>query len=91
MQMNHQELFSSISMHRVWILNDLYVREDCRRMGAAKRLLQAAEAHARDTGAKYVQLSTAPANSAARALYEAAGYRLDSEFLTYELHIRSES
>jgi GNAT superfamily N-acetyltransferase len=78
-------VFSSISMKRVWILNDLYVIAPRRGQGAAKLLLQAAKEHARATGAKAVQLSTAADNLPARALYEQAGYEPDTVFLTYEL------
>jgi GNAT superfamily N-acetyltransferase len=43
--------FSSISMKRVWILNDLYVEEGARKQGIGKMLLQKAKELAIDTGA----------------------------------------
>ena len=51
--------FSSISMRRIWILNDLFVAEDRRGRGAAQRLLDAAKAYAVETNAKGLALSTA--------------------------------
>ena len=42
---------SSVSMKRVWILNDLFVREAHRKKGAARLLMSAAENFARQTGA----------------------------------------
>ncbi|ASS68948.1 MULTISPECIES: GNAT family N-acetyltransferase [unclassified Paenibacillus] len=78
-------VFSSVSMRRVWILNDLYVHAEWRGRGAAKLLLQAVRDYAAAGEARSVQLSTAADNSAARSLYEQAGYELDTVFLTYEL------
>jgi GNAT superfamily N-acetyltransferase len=76
--------FSSVSLRRLWILNDLFVRPDGRRGGVAKRLLERAREWAADTGAKGLALATAPTNAAARALYESCGWRPD-EFQHYEL------
>ncbi|MCM3746832.1 GNAT family N-acetyltransferase [Paenibacillus pasadenensis] len=81
-------VFSSLSMKRSWILNDLYVDRRWRGRGTARQLLHEAERHARSTGAAYIQLSTAPDNMAARRLYESEGYEQDTEFLTYELRLR---
>jgi ribosomal-protein-alanine N-acetyltransferase len=46
-----------------------------RRKGHAKTLLTSAEAHAAEAGAQTVFLEVAAANTGARALYAAAGYR----------------
>ncbi|CDN45655.1 Uncharacterized N-acetyltransferase YhfO [Paenibacillus sp. P22] len=78
-------VFSSVSMRRVLILNDLYVHAEWRGRGAAKLLLQAVRDCAAAGEARSVQLSTAAGNAAARSLYEQAGYELDTVFLTYEL------
>jgi GNAT superfamily N-acetyltransferase len=66
--------FSSVSMKRVWILNDLFVQEAHRKRGVAKLLMGAAENFARETGAVRIILSTQVSNVAAQALYEALGY-----------------
>lgn len=80
--------FSSISMKRTWILNDLYVVEDGRKQGAGEMLLQKAKEYAIETGAKSISLSTARANDKAQRLYKKQGYEQDSNFLYYELNIK---
>ena len=75
--------FSSIGIKRAWILNDLFVAKDARRKGGGEALLQAARAHAVETGASSLSLSTAPDNLEAQRLYERNGYRQDETFLHY--------
>jgi ribosomal protein S18 acetylase RimI-like enzyme len=75
--------FSSISMKRDWILNDLFVAERYRGQGVASRLLAAAEAHAVNTGAKGIGLSTAMNNDKAQRLYEMHRFVREEEFIAY--------
>ncbi|MGG0824748.1 GNAT family N-acetyltransferase [Paenibacillus turicensis] len=77
--------FSSISMQRSWILNDLYVAEEHRKQGIAEQLLEQAKRFAMITNAKGIALSTAPTNKQAQALYEKLGYVRDDEFYNYFL------
>jgi GNAT superfamily N-acetyltransferase len=79
--------FSSVSLKRLWILNDLFVRADVRRGGVGRALLERAREHAAETGAKGLILSTAVTNKAAQTLYESCGWRLDDEFLHYHLFL----
>ncbi|RFB14792.1 GNAT family N-acetyltransferase [Bacillus sp. HNG] len=79
--------FSSISMKRAWILNDLYVDSKARKQGVGERLLQKAKEYALETGAKSLSLSTAPDNHTAQRLYEKNGYKRDSQFYHYELEL----
>lgn len=79
--------FSSISMKRAWILNDLYVDTKARKQGVGEMLLQKAKDYAMETGAKSISLSTAPDNSSAQKLYEKNGYKRDSKFYHYELDL----
>ncbi|HZG86741.1 GNAT family N-acetyltransferase [Paenibacillus sp.] len=79
--------FSSISMQRSWILNDLFVAASARGQGAAQALLDAAAAYARQTGAKGLALSTAPDNVIAQRLYEKNGFERDAEFYHYFLRV----
>lgn len=76
--------FSSASMNRLWILNDLFVHADSRRLGVGRALMEAAENFAEASGAKGLVLSTQRTNAAARTLYEARGWKLDAEFDQYE-------
>jgi len=77
--------FSSVSLRRLWILNDLFVRPGVRRGGVGRRLLERAREWAVETEAKGLSLATAVTNSAAQALYEACGWRRDDEFRYYYL------
>ena len=77
--------FSSVSVRRLWILNDLFVRSGVRRVGVARRLLERAREWAVETDAKGLTLATAVTNEAARALYESCGWRRDDEFTHYTL------
>jgi ribosomal protein S18 acetylase RimI-like enzyme len=80
-------MFSSVHTTRTWILNDLYVDAAARRGGAARALLDAAAAYARDGGAGAIALETTRDNTPARALYRAAGWRED-ETQWYSLPLR---
>ena len=75
--------FSSTSLARVFVLNDLFVREEGRRKGVASKLLDALEAYAWSEGAARVTLNVAIDNAAGQALYEAQGWRRDAEFFMY--------
>jgi len=78
--------FSSVSMKAMWILNDLFVAATGRRSGVAQTLMDVAEQHARDTGAKGLVLETAIDNLPAQALYEARGWHRDTDCYRYELY-----
>lgn len=76
-------LFSSVSLQRLWVLNDLFVTPAARRSGAGRALLERAERWARETGSKGLTLSTEIANVAAQRLYETMGWTKDEEFVHY--------
>jgi GNAT superfamily N-acetyltransferase len=75
--------FSSVSIRRLWVLNDLFVTPDARKSGAGRALLERAERWAAETGAKGLTLSTQITNLGAQRLYEACGWTKDDEFLHY--------
>jgi GNAT superfamily N-acetyltransferase len=77
--------FTSVSLGRVWILNDLFVDPGVRRGGVGRRLLEQARDWAVETQAKGLILSTALTNKAAQSLYEACGWVHDDEFQHYRL------
>jgi GNAT superfamily N-acetyltransferase len=79
--------FSSVSMARIYILNDLYVHAAGRRKGIGAQLLAAAAAYAKTVGAVRLALSTAHDNHSAQALYEAQGWQRDDDFF-YVLPLR---
>lgn len=76
-------VFSSVSMKRLWLLNDLFVAPEARRAGAGRALLERAERWAKETGAKGLTLSTEVTNGIAQRAYEAAGWTKDEEFVHY--------
>lgn len=75
--------FSSVSLARVLVLNDLFVRESGRRQGVAAQLLAAVERYAQAVGAVRISLNVARDNQAAQALYRAQGWRQDEEFFMF--------
>ncbi|QKQ75904.1 GNAT family N-acetyltransferase [Nostoc sp. TCL240-02] len=80
--------FSSVSMKRVWILNDLYVEESHRGRGIAKLLMSVAEEYAKESGAIRITLSTQTSNITAQKLYETRGYVKNEEFYHYTLRLQ---
>jgi ribosomal protein S18 acetylase RimI-like enzyme len=76
---------SSVSMARIYVLNDLFVAPEARRGGVARALMQAAHDFARQSGAVRVSLATATDNVSAQPLYESMGYRRDEAFFHYDL------
>jgi GNAT superfamily N-acetyltransferase len=75
--------FSSVSLSRVFVLNDLFVHESGRRKGVASLLLSAVEGYAWALGASRVTLNVAKDNPTAQQLYEARGWRSDQQFNMY--------
>jgi ribosomal protein S18 acetylase RimI-like enzyme len=79
--------YSSLSLKRVWILNDIYVAEDARRMLVADRLLQTAKQMAKDTNAVRLRVATSVSNEVAQKTYESIGFREDTRFKNYTLEL----
>lgn len=77
--------FSSVTMQRLWILNDLYVSAEAREGGAGALLMETARAYALETGTKGLTLTTWTDNFTAQRLYEKQGYIRDDEFYSYNL------
>jgi GNAT superfamily N-acetyltransferase len=79
--------FSSTSMGRVFVLNDLFVAESARRQGVAAALLKAAVDYGKAMGAVRVSLNTDVQNSAAQATYVGQGWVQDTGYYTYTFHL----
>lgn len=75
--------FSSASLARTFILNDLFVIPSHRRTGVGARLLHAATGYARSLGAVRVTLTTDIKNTSAQATYEAEGWKRDQDYYVY--------
>jgi len=80
--------FCSTAAAPILVLYDLFVAPSGRRHGVGRALMETAHQYARDAGVQRVVLSTAHDNLKAQALYESLGYRLDTEFRTYDLVLR---
>lgn len=79
--------YSSARLVQNWILNDLYVAEDFRRLGIGEQLIEEAMLFAKQQGADFVQLETQVENLTAQALYDKVGFELqkpDQEFLLFK-------
>jgi len=77
--------FSSSSMRRLWILNDLFVVPSARKQGVAEALMERARRLALETKADGLTLETATDNHTAQRLYEKLGYKKDVVYFRYNL------
>lgn len=75
--------FSSVSMQKSWVLNDLYVKETARSKGHGEQLIIAVRELAKETGAKGVSLETGNDNFGAQRLYERIGFERESNLFYY--------
>jgi ribosomal protein S18 acetylase RimI-like enzyme len=73
-------VFSSVSMQRTLILNDLYVKEEFRRMSVAERLIDEVIFYGKKTGNKGLELATAVTNKKAQSLYHKFGFTKEAEY-----------
>ena len=79
--------FSSVSMGRLWVLNDLFVAPESRGRGVAAALMEHARRFAAATGARGLKLATATDNLPAQHLYEKLGWKRDEDFYYYALDL----
>ncbi|MSR02659.1 MAG: GNAT family N-acetyltransferase [Gemmatimonadetes bacterium] len=80
-------LFASLSIGRAFVLNDLFVSPVARGLGLGRHLLERAAEYGRDTGARYLELSTETTNAAAQRLYEKLGWVRETSFYHYSLDL----
>ena len=79
-------IFSSVSMRRAWLLNDLFVGPAYRSRGVATMLLDASKQLARDAKAKWLLLQTGADNAPAQLLYEKNGWVREADiFYRFDL------
>lgn len=74
--------FSSVSISRTWILNDLFIAPDYRRAGLAESLMHEVKAQAKANDIPSMRLVTTPENENAQKLYIKQGWVLNS-YLTF--------
>lgn len=79
--------FTSVRMGSFWVLNDLFVAPDQRKHGVGGALLEHARAFGEETGAVRLELNTAHTNTTAQSVYEAHGWKRDTQFYKYLLYL----
>jgi ribosomal protein S18 acetylase RimI-like enzyme len=77
--------FSTVSLSRIWLLNDLFVAPEHRGKHIADQLIKVTEESAKESGATRIWLRTAHTNSPAQALYEGRGWMQDEIYRRYDL------
>ncbi|MCH6259218.1 GNAT family N-acetyltransferase [Puniceicoccaceae bacterium K14] len=75
--------YSSVSLGKIVVLNDLFVVEGKRGGGIGQVLIERSFELAREVGAVRVDLGTAKTNKVAQGLYEKIGFVKDTEFFAY--------
>lgn len=76
-------IYSSATLNRGWLLNDLFVMPHARFQGVAVALLRHVEQFGRNTGARYLRLSTEITNTNAQEIYVSHGWQRDEQFYYY--------
>lgn len=80
--------FCSVAASRIFVLHDLFVREEARNRGVGRQLLEQAGIHAAAAGASRLQLDTHRSNKAARHLYESLGFEREEGRYIYTLSLQ---
>ncbi len=75
--------FSSTRMKRLWLLNDLFVKESARGNGYSKLLIERAKELAIETESAGISLETEMSNHIGNSLYPETGFELDTEHHYY--------
>ena len=78
-------VFSSVNLARQWILNDLFVSPETRKLGVGRALMERSHRLGEETRANALTLETAADNLASQRLYESLGWKRDDQFYRYSL------
>ena len=70
-------LFTSVGMKKLWLLNDLFVKNEYRGQGISKMLIGRCKQLAFETGAKGLMLETEKSNAIGNRLYPEEGFVLN--------------
>lgn len=81
-------MFSSVSMQRSYVLNDLFVSEKARKKGVGVALMERAKQFASEVNSKGLTLETAVDNPAQK-LYERLGWVKDTAVIHYTWETKS--
>jgi GNAT superfamily N-acetyltransferase len=75
--------FSSDTLERMWILNDLYIAPEMRGKRVGAQLIQRAKQFCLQFGARGLALATEHTNVSGQKLYEREGFELDQTYRHY--------
>jgi GNAT superfamily N-acetyltransferase len=76
-------IFSSLTLQRVWLLNDFFICEDYRHKGIGKKLFEEVKEFSLLTRSKGIELSVEHINEKAWQFWESQGFILVEEFRYY--------
>ena len=79
--------FSSISMKHIWILNDLFTDENHRGKGYARELLNKSVEVGKESGLRYLTLTTANDNFSAQRLYKDNGWKIEEDYMAFNFDL----
>ncbi|MEH7333872.1 GNAT family N-acetyltransferase [Neobacillus drentensis] len=80
-------VFSSLSLKRVWLLNDFFIIESFRHQGVGKQLFAKVKEFGTLTKSKGIELSVEHTNQKAWEFWEKQEFKLDEEFRYYYFKI----
>jgi ribosomal protein S18 acetylase RimI-like enzyme len=80
--------FSSVSLGKIVILNDLFVSSEFRKEGIGNKLIDCSIDLAKQIGAVRVDLGTAKDNHRAQGLYEKIGFVKDDDYFSYSFAVK---
>lgn len=83
-------IFSSLTLQRVWLLNDFYIAEEFRNCGVGKQLFAKVKEFAMLTKSKGIELSVEHTNKKAWEFWERQGFNIDEEFRYYFYKLTTE-
>ena len=76
-------IFSSTRLQKHWLLNDLFIDENFRRLGLAEMLIQRSKDLAKETNARGLILETASDNPQAQLLYIKTDFQKDNNHFCF--------
>ena len=76
-------IFSSLTLQRVWLLNDFFIAEEFRNCGVGTQLFARVKEFSLITKSKGIELSVEHTNIKAWSFWEKQGFKLDEEFRYY--------
>jgi GNAT superfamily N-acetyltransferase len=76
-------VFSSLTLQRVWLLNDFFIAEEFRGSGVGTQLFAIVKEFTLLTKSKGIELSVEHTNKKAWKFWEKQGFKMDEEFRYY--------